>query len=94
MTIRSLTLALVLALGATAPVVAQDGPLAPVPQPGAPVQDADDGGLTGSVSDENEWQDLGIAITTFATDRDVPTQTNAGSTAQLGQARRGRSRKW
>lgn len=87
MIVRSLTLAFILALGATAPVAAQDGPLAPVPQPGAPAEEvADDGGLTGSVSDESEWQDLGIAITTFATDRDVPTQTNAGSTAQLGQA--------
>ncbi|MFA7603318.1 MAG: Tol-Pal system beta propeller repeat protein TolB [Novosphingobium sp.] len=43
-------------------------------------------GLTGTVSDESVWQDLGIAITTFATDRDVPTQTNAGSTASLGRA--------
>jgi TolB protein len=79
-----LTLALMLALSA-APVFAQDGPVAGTPAP-QPAAEADDGGLTGSVSDENEWQDLGIAITTFATDRDVPTQTNAGSTAQLGQA--------
>jgi TolB protein len=92
MTARSLTLAFLLALGATAPVAAQDGPLVPLPQQtrpqaAAPAEEvADDGGLTGSVSDESEWQDLGIAITTFATDRDVPTQTNAGSTAQLGRA--------
>ncbi|VWX46896.1 Tol-Pal system beta propeller repeat protein TolB [Novosphingobium sp. 9U] len=81
------TLALLLAL-AGAPLAAQDLPVTgtPAPQPTATGAEADDGGLTGSVSDENEWQDLGIAITTFATDRDVPTQTNAGSTAQLGQA--------
>ena len=30
-------------------------------------------GLVGSVSDESEWQDLGIAIPGFATDRDVAT---------------------
>ena len=41
------------------------------------------GGLTGSVSDESEWQDLGIAIPGFATDRDVPTP--AGTSAALGR---------
>jgi TolB protein len=43
-------------------------------------------GLTGSVTGESAWQDLGIAITSFATDRDVPTQTNAGSTGALGRS--------
>jgi TolB protein len=38
------------------------------------------------VVDEAQWQDLGIAITTFATDADVATRTNAGSTAALGRA--------
>lgn len=88
MTARFSTLAFMLALAA-APAMAQDGPVVgtPPPQPTtAQASEADDGGLTGSVSDENEWQDLGIAITTFATDADVPTQTNAGSTAQLGRA--------
>ncbi|MCX7863792.1 MAG: Tol-Pal system protein TolB, partial [Novosphingobium sp.] len=47
---------------------------------------AQDEGLTGSVSDDSEWQDLGIAITVFATDRDVPTSTAAGSTSALGRA--------
>ena len=42
-----------------------------------------DGGLTGSVSDESEWQDLGIAIPGFATDRAVATP--AGDTGALGR---------
>ena len=45
----------------------------------------DDGGLTGSVSDDSQLPYLGIAITNFATDEDVPTRTNAGSTAALGR---------
>ena len=74
-----------IALILAAPVNAQDEPIAAEP---AAAQDAtaDEGGLTGTVADENEWQDLGIAITTFATDRDVATRTNAGSTAALGRA--------
>lgn len=43
-------------------------------------------GLEVTVSDENDWQDLGVAITVFATDQDVPTQTNAGGTAALGRS--------
>ena len=46
----------------------------------------DEGGLTGSVSDETPWQDLGIAIPAFPTDADKPTQASAGSTAALGKA--------
>ena len=83
MNLRHSTFALLFAVGAAGPVAAQT---APAPQPAATEPEADDGGLTGSVSDESEWQDLGIAITAFSTDRDVPTQTNAGSTAQLGNA--------
>jgi TolB protein len=58
----------------------------PLPPPvPAPVEDQ--GGLTGgSVSDEADWQNLDIAITDFATDADVPTATNAGSTVQLGRS--------
>ena len=83
MTPRILSLVSVLALCAAAPLAAQD--TAPVPDAGGGLV-SDDGGLTGSVSDDSDWQDLGIAITTFATDADVPTQTNAGSTAALGRA--------
>ena len=64
-----------------APLAAQ-----PASQPAASPP-AEEGGLTGgSVSDENDWQDLGIAITDFATDADLATGTNAGSTAQLGRS--------
>ncbi|GGB95004.1 protein TolB [Novosphingobium endophyticum] len=85
MTPRILSLVTVFALSAAYPAAAQ--PAAPVPAPAAPGGlEVDQGGLTGSVSDESDWQDLGIAITTFATDANVPTQTNAGSTAALGRA--------
>ncbi|MBT0670887.1 Tol-Pal system protein TolB [Novosphingobium profundi] len=73
-------LALGLLLCASGPALAQT-----VPDPAAPAPQASDG-LEVTVSDDSEWQDLGIAITTFATDADVPTQTTAGSTGQLGQA--------
>ena len=48
-----------------------------------PASTVEQGGLTGSVSDESEWQDLGIAIPSFATDRDIATA--AGQTAPLGR---------
>lgn len=64
-----------------APLMAQEP--APATTVAAPPEDE---GLSGTVSDEAAWQDLGIAITTFATDQDVPTQTNAGSTAALGRS--------
>ena len=57
------TIALI-ALFLTAPVMAQTAPVLRPPPP-------DEGGLTGSVSDEKEWQDLGIAIPGFATDNNV-----------------------
>jgi len=67
-----------LALVVAAPLAAQTASVPPSP--------AADQGLTGSVSDETPWQDLGIAIPTFPTDADVPTQASAGSTAALGKA--------
>ena len=75
--------ALLLALPLAATVAAQSAP-APAPAPAVAAQPAE--GLTGSVSDETPWQDLGIAIPTFPTDRDVPTEASAGSTAALGRA--------
>ena len=74
-----------LALLIAAPLAAQPAPTpasSAAPAAAAP----DEGGLTGSVSDETPWQDLGIAIPTFATNADVPTQASAGSTAALGKA--------
>ncbi|NLR37696.1 Tol-Pal system beta propeller repeat protein TolB [Novosphingobium sp. ERW19] len=44
-----------------------------------------DEGLTGSVSDENEWQDLGIAIPSFPTNASVATAAEGGNTEALGR---------
>ena len=63
-----------------APAVAQQSPTQPATPP------AQEGGLSGSVSDESEWQDLGIAIPAFATNADVPTQASSGSTGATGFA--------
>lgn len=86
MTARTLTSLFAVILGAsTVPLAAQ----APNPSAGVPTQEAEDGGdggLTGSVSADGQWQDLGIAITTFATDADVATRTSEGSTAKLGNS--------
>ncbi len=71
------------ALAMAVPGAAQD---TPAPTLSAPAPANEDEGLSGTVSDEAQWQDLGIAITTFATDQDVPTQTNAGSTSALGRS--------
>lgn len=74
-----------------APAVGQQA--APQSDLGAPVaQDGDvqtveqsDGGLTFTVTDESELEDLGIAIPGFATDRDAPTAASASGTAALGK---------
>lgn len=66
--------------GLAMPASAQPAPTIAIPPP------EEEGGLSGEVSDESEWQDLGIAIPSFATDADVATQTNAGSTAALGNS--------
>ncbi|MCC6827645.1 MAG: Tol-Pal system protein TolB [Novosphingobium sp.] len=69
-----------LAMALAAPAIAQTQTQPP------PTAQPDGAGLEVTVSDENDWQDLGVAITVFATDQDVPTQTNAGSTAALGRS--------
>ena len=75
--------ALAVALLAAAPLAAQDT-LPPQPD-GAPVITVEEeGGLTGSVTDESGWEDLSIAIPGFATDRDQATAANARGTAALG----------
>ena len=88
----SLVLSAALALGA-APVAAQNQDLGEPLADGGDVetvfeeasQDDDAGGLTGSTTDESDWEDLGIAIPAFATDRDVSTPANASGTGALGR---------
>ena len=48
------------------------------------VEGDDEGPLRGTVTDDSAWQDLGIAIASFATNRDEPTPANAQGTAALG----------
>ncbi len=77
-------IALFLSLSAL-PVMAQAQPApAPAPAPAKP-SPVDDGGLTGSVTDESEWQDLGIAIPAFPTDTSVATPADGGNTEALGR---------
>ncbi|MEL7198474.1 MAG: Tol-Pal system beta propeller repeat protein TolB [Pseudomonadota bacterium] len=45
----------------------------------------DDGGLVFTVTDDTDYSDVGIAIPSFATDRDQPTPANSGGTGALGQ---------
>ncbi|MEL6737939.1 MAG: Tol-Pal system protein TolB, partial [Pseudomonadota bacterium] len=45
----------------------------------------EEGPLRGTVTATSDWQDLGIAIPAFATDRDQPTPANANGTAALGR---------
>ena len=68
---------LCLALSA-APAAAQEVAPPPIAPP------AEDEGLAVTVTDENAWQNLGIAIPTFATDRDQPTPANSQGTGALG----------
>ncbi|MDT8280146.1 MAG: Tol-Pal system protein TolB, partial [Erythrobacter sp.] len=42
-------------------------------------------GISFTVTDENAWSDIGIAIPAFATDRDRPTPANADGTGALGR---------
>ena len=76
-------LALVLGLGALPALAFAQQQTLPASQAAPAAQD--DGGLTGSVTDENEWQDLGIAIPAFPTDNEVPTAAEGGNTAAVGK---------
>jgi TolB protein len=69
-----------------APAAAQQAMPSPpiLPAQPAPDQPVPDEGLSVTVTDESEWQDLGIAIPAFATNRDQPTPANAQGTAALG----------
>lgn len=78
----------------------ENAPPAPAPQQSAPppttipsplpasgvvqVPQGDSGGLVGSVTDDSAWQDLGIAIPAFATNRNEPTPANSSGTEALG----------
>ncbi len=77
-----------LALILAPPAAAQQ--IAPAPvvaaKPGTAPRPADQGGLTGEVSDDSSWSELGIDIPAFATVADQPTAASAGSTAMLGRA--------
>ncbi len=80
MALRALILGVGLCLVAV-PVAAQDAPAEAQP----PIEVlAEDDGLVGTVTDESAWQDLGIAIPAFATDREQATAANSSGTGALG----------
>ena len=70
-----------LALSGSAAVAQQQA----IPASSAAAQAPDSGGLTGSVTDDSAWRDLGIAIPAFPTDRPVPTGADGGNTEALGR---------
>ncbi len=75
--------ALVLLTFTAAPLAAQTDAAPPVSsQPSKP---AEEQGLAVTVTDTSEWQDMGIAIPAFATDRDASTPANASGTRALGE---------
>ncbi len=94
MTIRSMLSLACAALLAAMPntAFAQNEDLGAAPPTGGEVEtvqtdgsEADEGGLTGSVSFEGSLDNLALAIPAFAADRDVPTAANARGTAALGE---------
>ncbi|QZH75523.1 MAG: Tol-Pal system protein TolB [Erythrobacter sp.] len=79
----------VFALLLSSPVVAQSSALDPatIEEPQEVIGqegDPDEGPLRGSVTDDSAWQDLGIAIASFATNQNAPTAANASGTGALG----------
>ena len=77
---RLLPLALTILLAA--PATAQSSNVAMPPSTQVPPTE-EEGGLTFTVTDENAWQDLSLAIPSFATDRDRPTPANMQGTSAL-----------
>ena len=74
-----------IALTMAAPVVAQNQDLGEALPEGQDVETVEEeGGLEVTVSYEGRLDDLGIAIPSFATDRNVPTAANANGTEALG----------
>ncbi len=84
--IARLALALLLSLAPTLAVAQQSPYQMPAGAPASPPAQAPAGGLTGTVTDDSAWQDLGVAIPAFATDADKPTVSSAGGTVALGHA--------
>lgn len=66
-----------------APAAAQVAGQAPQTSSPIVVPQPEEDGLTGTVTDESAWQDLSLAIPSFATDRDRPTPANNAGTAAL-----------
>src|SRR5690606_22429972 len=83
MLVRSVLLAVALAFAAS-PAVAQQRAVVAAPPEIVPPEAAEELGLSGTVTDESAWQDLGIAIPAFATNRNEPTPANSQGTAALG----------
>jgi TolB protein len=77
--LRSILLGIVLGFAA-APALAQPAPAAPPVE----VPELEEEGLSGSVTDDSAWQDLGIAIPAFATNAERPTPANSQGTGALG----------
>lgn len=73
------SLAAAFALALATPLGAQPAPQAAPSAPAAPQV------LTGSVTDDSAWRDLGIAIPAFPTDRTLPTAAEGGTTEALGR---------
>ncbi|MGE5952481.1 MAG: Tol-Pal system protein TolB, partial [Qipengyuania vulgaris] len=74
-----------IAMTMAAPAVAQNQDLGEALPEGQEVETVEeDGGLEVSVSYEGRLDDLGIAIPSFATDRNAPTPANANGTEALG----------
>jgi TolB protein len=79
MMVRAFLLGIGLCL-ASLPAAAHAAPVAPP----IDVQEPEEEGLSGTVTDESAWQDLGIAIPAFATNADRPTPANSQGTGALG----------
>ena len=81
MLVRTFLLGMALCFVA-APAVAQGAAQAPPTAPVIEVPEAE--GLSGTVTDESAWQDLGIASPSFATTREAPPPANSQGTGALG----------
>ena len=78
MALRTILLAAGLGLAAI-PASAQNAPSPPIEVP-----EVEEEGLSGSVTDDSAWQDLGIAIPAFATNAERSTAANSQGTGALG----------